>query len=93
MPFAQTRAKIKQNQLEIMRDQENLAKPSPNQGNYLGKTRKSKQKYKNNNPKGARAKRAPLWGAAEGGALLFLLFLLALPCFSYYVVPQKLRNK
>ena len=38
---------------------------------------KSKQKYKNNNPKGALAKCAPLWGAAEGGALLFLLSLIA----------------
>ena len=43
---------------------------------------KSNQKYKNNKPKGARAKRAPPWGAAEGGALLFLLFLSALLAFS-----------
>ena len=43
-PCSETRAKIKKNQPEITKDQENLAKPSRNQGNDLGKTRKSKQK-------------------------------------------------
>ena len=78
-PCSETRANMKKNQPEIMKAQENLAKPIQNQGDDLRKTKKSKQKYKSNNPKGARAKRAPLWGAAEGGALSFLWFLLALP--------------
>ena len=73
-PCSETRAKIEKNQSEIAKDRENLAKPSRNQGNDLGKKMKSKQKYKNNNPKGARAKRAPFWG----GALLFLLFQIFL---------------
>ena len=81
-PCSETRAKIRKNHHEITKDPENLAKPSRNQGNDLGKRRNSKQKYKNNNPKGAHAKRVSLLGAAEGGALLFLLFLLAFPCFS-----------
>ena len=41
------------------------------------KIKKSNQNYKNSKPKGAGAKRPPLWGAAEGGTLLFLLFLIA----------------
>ena len=45
------------------------------------KNKKSNQKYKNNKPKGAGAKRPPLWGAAEGGTLLFLLFLIAFLVF------------
>ena len=53
--------------------------PNSQQKQHAGKQnhQKSNQKYKNNKPKGAGAKRPPPWGAAEGGTLLFLLFLIA----------------
>ena len=53
--------------------------PSSQQKQHAGKQnhQKSNQEYKNNKPKGAGAKRPSPWGAAEGGTLLFLLFLIA----------------
>ena len=53
--------------------------PSSQEKQHPGKQnrKRSNQKYKNNKPMGAGAKRPPHWSAAEGGTLWFLLFLIA----------------